>query len=185
MVDLVYSRNSKYLRIKLNFFWPSQSLDQSRNGRGEKKIPFGSTLYFNDLERSSSFSSWMVSFSNLWIRKRIACCFNWGWVLYLSVYLGSLGTLVFWCWGDSSSGTHMTLRPWCMKEQGLALPANWMLWSHNHGLPSMMLLIFFRRTSQRTLSSYVLTHGGTLNWSRTYSDVVDKTKLYGHWMHTI
>ena len=39
-------------------------------------IPFGSTLSFNDLERSSSLTSWMVSFSNLWIRKRIECCYN-------------------------------------------------------------------------------------------------------------
>ena len=73
-------------------------------------IPLGSTLSFNDLERSSSLTSWMVyylwinlSLPNLWIRKRIVCCCNWGWVLFLSVYLGSLGTIVFMFWGDSPS----------------------------------------------------------------------------------
>ena len=52
MVDLVYSKNSRYLRIKVNFFLPSQSLDQFINGRVRKVIPIGSSISFNDLERS-------------------------------------------------------------------------------------------------------------------------------------
>ena len=103
VVDLVFSKGSKYLRIKFNFFWPSQSLDQFINGRGGKVIAIGSSLSFKDFERSFSLTSWIVSFSNFWIRKRMVCCCNRGWVLFLNVYLGSIGTLVFISWENSPS----------------------------------------------------------------------------------
>ena len=103
VVDLVFSKSSKYLRIKVNFFSPSQSLDKFINGRGGKVIPIGSSLSLIVLERSFSLTSWIVSFSDFWIRKRMACCCNWGWVLFLNVYLGSIGTLVFLSWENSPS----------------------------------------------------------------------------------
>ena len=56
MVDLVHSRGSKYLRIRVKFFLPSQSSDQCIKGGGEKIIPLESTPSFNVLERSSSFT---------------------------------------------------------------------------------------------------------------------------------
>ena len=97
------SKSSRYLRIKVYFFWPSQSLDQFVNGRGGEVIPIGSTLSFRDLERSLSLTSWIVSFSNFLLRKRMACCCNWGWVLFLKLYLGSEVGLMFICWCESSS----------------------------------------------------------------------------------
>ena len=54
VVDLVHSRDSKYLRIKGSLLLPSQSLDQCKIGEAGKIIPLRSTLSFNYLERSSS-----------------------------------------------------------------------------------------------------------------------------------
>ena len=54
VVDLVHSRDSSYLRIRLISFSPSQSLDQCKIEEGGKIIPLRSTLSIKYLERSSS-----------------------------------------------------------------------------------------------------------------------------------
>ena len=56
MVDLVHSRDSKYLRIRVKFLLTKSIFRSVYNwGRREDNSLFKSTLSFNVLERSSSF----------------------------------------------------------------------------------------------------------------------------------
>ena len=80
------------------------------NGRGGRLIPIGSTLSFRDLERSLSLTSWIVSFSNFWMRKRRVWCCSWGGFLFLRLYLGSFWTLVFMSLDNSPSSTYHIFR---------------------------------------------------------------------------
>ena len=60
VVDLVHSKNSKYLRMRIELHITMsmfRSVYKWGGGEGGKIIPFGSTLSFNVLERSSSFIS--------------------------------------------------------------------------------------------------------------------------------
>ena len=56
MVDLVHSRNSRYLRIRINFLMTKSIFGSVYKWGGEKIIPLESTLTFNVLEKSSSFT---------------------------------------------------------------------------------------------------------------------------------
>ena len=142
-------------------------------GKGRKIIPFESTLSFNVLERSSSFLSWMDNFSNLWIRRSMIFYCFWEWFLFLNSYLGSLGTLVFLCWDNSPSASHLSIH--CFISNDAYVHAN--IHSHNissslhqHSMPSTPHLEILHPLNSLLLWVLMLHHrsswyrGPTLWW---------------------